>query len=554
MAYNYEYPYVDSQDYNDDWLLHAMQEYKAEWSKILEEITNKWVEYQEQIDQFKEQVNQEIANFENSLTQQWTQYQQETNQSLDQFKNALTEQWSDVEQEWQDYKKTLTADWTAYQQTQSQLWQEFKTGIEATQDAFRTEVLADISTLESAWATYKTTVNNALSAQDTKIAEYKAYMDNYFSNLDLTTEISNKIDGMVSDGTMDTIINTEVFNGLNAKIGGLYKANSLQIMIGDKLNTYNPGGTTETIASVFRRVLGLTENQMFSYLATTTSFWLDDNGDGVCDGITMLQIIASKMTTQQVLNVSDIYLISAGSFCGVDAHVNALSSMLRQLYGYIKSTFLNATPHILCTLLPNKNKEVRDCRLRLYRLLLNNTYYGTCHNVYQIFYNKTYFSHTNEFTTIGMELMAHNIYQVAHGGELSLGTATPIKLRRGVSSAQLKVIPEKEGLRITSTGLSITNASGQLTTTSAAGVCIIGDIDSQSVNTYYPVSMALSCALNISNTSAGESVMISGALNVVEKTTGAQELQFFPLKSSFNFAGFNAFNITVNGVVPWSIF
>lgn len=554
MAYNYEYPYVDSQDYNDDWLLHAMQEYKAEWSKILEEITNKWVEYQEQIDQFKEQVNQEIANFENSLTQQWTQYQQETNQSLDQFKNALTEQWSDVEQEWQDYKKTLTADWTAYQQTQSQLWQEFKTGIEATQDAFRTEVLADISSLESAWATYKTTVNNALSAQDTKIAEYKAYMDNYFSNLDLTTEISNKIDGMVSDGTMDTIINTEVFNGLNAKIGGLYKANSLQIMIGDKLNTYNPGGTTETIASVFRRVLGLTENQMFSYLATTTSFWLDDNGDGVCDGITMLQIIASKMTTQQALNVSDIYLISAGSFCGVDAHVNALSSMLRQLYGYIKSTFLNATPHILCTLLPNKNKEVRDCRLRLYRLLLNNTYYGTCHNVYQIFYNKTYFSHTNEFTTIGMELMARNIYQVAHGGELSLGTATPIKLRRGVSSAQLKVIPEKEGLRITSTGLSITNASGQLTTTSAAGVCIIGDIDSQSVNTYYPVSMALSCALNISNTSAGESVMISGALNVVEKTTGAQELQFFPLKSSFNFAGFNAFNITVNGVVPWSIF
>lgn len=554
MAYNYEYPYVDSQDYNDDWLLHAMQEYKAEWAKILEEITNKWGEYQEQIDQFKEQVNQEIANFENSLTQQWTQYQQETNQSLDQFKNALTEQWSDVEQEWQDYKKTLTADWTAYQQTQSQLWQEFKTGIEATQDAFQTEVLADISNLESAWATYKTTVNNALSAQDTKIAEYKAYMDNYFSNLDLTTEISNKIDGMVSDGTMDTIINTEVFNGLNAKIGGLYKANGLQIMIGDQLNTYNPDGTTETIASVFRRVLRLTENQMFVYLATTTSFWLDDNGDGVCDGVTMLQDIASKMTTQQALNVSDIYLISAGSYCGVDAHVNALTSMLHQLYSYIKSTFLNATPHILCTLLPHHQKDVRDCRLRLYRLLLNNTYYGTCHNVYQIFYSKTYFSHTNKYTAIGMELMARNIYQVAHGGTLSLGTATPIKLRGGVRSAQLKVIPEKEGLRITSTGLGISGASGQLTPAPATGICIIGDIDKQSVNTYYPVNMTLPCALNITNTASGESVMISGALNVVEKTTGAQELEFLSLKNEFNFTGFNAFNITVNGVVPWDIF
>ena len=44
------------------------------------------------------------------------------------------------------------------------------------------------------------------------------YIDNYFKNLDVQTEINNKLDEMVTDGTLANIINEQIFNDLNEKI------------------------------------------------------------------------------------------------------------------------------------------------------------------------------------------------------------------------------------------------------------------------------------------------------------------------------------------------
>lgn len=46
----------------------------------------------------------------------------------------------------------------------------------------------------------------------------KNYVDNYFNNLDVQEEINNKLDIMASDGTLDRIINTEIFGELNERI------------------------------------------------------------------------------------------------------------------------------------------------------------------------------------------------------------------------------------------------------------------------------------------------------------------------------------------------
>lgn len=52
------------------------------------------------------------------------------------------------------------------------------------------------------------------------------YVDNYFNNLDVQTEINNKLDEMVSDGTLNTIINQEIFSDLNNKVTELENNNT----------------------------------------------------------------------------------------------------------------------------------------------------------------------------------------------------------------------------------------------------------------------------------------------------------------------------------------
>ena len=48
--------------------------------------------------------------------------------------------------------------------------------------------------------------------------QLQEYVNNYFSSLDVQTEINNKLDAMVSDGTFTNIINEELFGELNDKI------------------------------------------------------------------------------------------------------------------------------------------------------------------------------------------------------------------------------------------------------------------------------------------------------------------------------------------------
>lgn len=64
-------------------------------------------------------------------------------------------------------------------------------------------------------------VNNnadAVSELQKAFETLQNYIDNYFKNLDVQTEINNKLDEMVTDGTLANIINEQIFNDLNEKI------------------------------------------------------------------------------------------------------------------------------------------------------------------------------------------------------------------------------------------------------------------------------------------------------------------------------------------------
>lgn len=48
--------------------------------------------------------------------------------------------------------------------------------------------------------------------------ELKEWVDGYFDNLDVQNEINNKLDGLVEDGTFESLINEKLFGEINAKI------------------------------------------------------------------------------------------------------------------------------------------------------------------------------------------------------------------------------------------------------------------------------------------------------------------------------------------------
>lgn len=58
--------------------------------------------------------------------------------------------------------------------------------------------------------------------------ELKSYVDNYFKNLDVQQEINKKLDEMASDGTLDKIINQEIFGELNKNISNIKNSQNFQ--------------------------------------------------------------------------------------------------------------------------------------------------------------------------------------------------------------------------------------------------------------------------------------------------------------------------------------
>ena len=68
-------------------------------------------------------------------------------------------------------------------------------------------------------------VNNnadAVTELQNKFTELQNYVDNYFKNLDVQEEINTKLDEMATDGTLENIINEQIFGEINDKIDSNY--------------------------------------------------------------------------------------------------------------------------------------------------------------------------------------------------------------------------------------------------------------------------------------------------------------------------------------------
>lgn len=62
------------------------------------------------------------------------------------------------------------------------------------------------------------TINPAINSNAEALKELQEYVADYFSDLNVQTEIDNKLDEMVQDGTMAEIINQEIFDELSVRV------------------------------------------------------------------------------------------------------------------------------------------------------------------------------------------------------------------------------------------------------------------------------------------------------------------------------------------------
>lgn len=218
-------------------------------------------------------------------------------------------------------------------------------------------------------------VNN-ISTNNNLLIDNINDLNNWFNNLDVTDEINNKLDEMVADGTLENIINNELFstlndkinanenniNNLNDKINGFNKLkNKRYIMIGDSYVTGSLNGemyATDGWAKRIKSMMGLSDDNCYIF---------GDGGAGFTHnghlGFNFISLLTANL--DNILNKETIdYVIVCGGYNDKDSNVNAIESMISQLTTLVKNNFSNAKLYIGCigttSLIDSTGKNIRS--------------------------------------------------------------------------------------------------------------------------------------------------------------------------------------------------
>ena len=120
------------------------------------------------------------------------------------------------------------------------------------------------------------TINNnadVITEYETKFIELQTFVDTYFDNLDVQEEVNTKLDEMVEDGTMDTLLNTNLTGSLSDlettdKTNLVSAINELNTDMGT--NTSNIGDLTSLDTTEKSNLVGAI-NELNTDVSTNTS-------------------------------------------------------------------------------------------------------------------------------------------------------------------------------------------------------------------------------------------------------------------------------------------
>lgn len=156
------------------WCNDAIAEQTDFIQKFTDNLRSEWNQFSEDMkNQFKElsdEINQELSNFESKIQQQQNAFETKINGQIETWQN-----------EWDDYKNNLNTEWSTYQTNLTNNWNTYQ------------------QNLNKAWEDYQTNLNNEWN-------DTQNYIQNYFSNLDISSEITSIFNTMLSNGDLEKII------------------------------------------------------------------------------------------------------------------------------------------------------------------------------------------------------------------------------------------------------------------------------------------------------------------------------------------------------------
>ena len=198
-------------------------------------------------------------------------------------------------------------------------------------------------------------IKNALAEWDKTEADWeemKKWIQNYFANLDITADVNAKLDEMAKDGTLESIINDEIFSDLNnrvtqnasdiaaanTRIDNINKEldNGYAIIIGDSYAVgESSGGENTSWASLLKNYL--IANKQFK-----DAVILRKNGAGFnVAGNSFLDLL-SDYVTSPTYPLNEIKMIIVGT-AGNDAwNLEGLENACNQFINYCRTTFPDA--------------------------------------------------------------------------------------------------------------------------------------------------------------------------------------------------------------------
>lgn len=164
----------------------------------------------------------------------------------------------------------------------------------------------------------------------------------YFDNLDVQEEINNKLDEMATDGTLENIINQEIFGNINNAIALINSEKT--VLIGDSyIVGANPSSDILTPwGQIFKNLMGLDDNNC-NIIGEAGAGFLRA---GIYNH-TFLQLLQSEINTISNKNyVKNVIL--CGGYNDNTYSVNDLKEAINTFVDYCNQEFPNATVYIGC--------------------------------------------------------------------------------------------------------------------------------------------------------------------------------------------------------------
>lgn len=260
--------------------------------------------------------------------------------------------------------------------------------------------------------------------------ELENFVNDYFDNLDVQDEINNKLDVMATDGTLNRIINQEIFGEINENLDNLNNPFNNTLFVGDSYirGRWNDGTTDAEQLTGWANLIISQHNLQNCYV-------MGQSGGGIAhtppNGYNFKDYIQNHLSEiTDTTTIKNVVVCAGYNDYRYDSPT--ISTAVTDLYNYLKQTFTNLK-NVYVGMIGN-NSDNNTAGFQIRNALYNNTLVGYkniirnggiyLNGVETLLKNYNFYANTDTVhpTQTGQYQLAYYIWQA-----MVTGKATPIQ-------------------------------------------------------------------------------------------------------------------------------